>query len=114
MTDFSALLLLAEKNPNQFVMALSKMTVEGITEFLPISSTGHLIIGSSLMGIASDPFVKAFTVAIQLGAIASVVDCVRMLDASDRAPDAERLVRLRRVMDLERQLVPSRGLYIER
>jgi undecaprenyl-diphosphatase len=47
--------------------------VEGITEFLPISSTGHMIIGSSLMGIASDPFVKMFTVAIQFGTILSVV-----------------------------------------
>lgn len=47
--------------------------VEGITEFLPISSTGHMIIASSFMGIASDPFVKTFTVAIQLGAIASVL-----------------------------------------
>ncbi len=47
--------------------------IEGITEFLPISSTGHMIIGSSLMGIASDPFTKMFTVAIQLGAILSVV-----------------------------------------
>jgi hypothetical protein len=47
-------------------------------------------------------------------AVASVVDCVRMLDASDRAPDLERLVRLRRMMELERQLVPSRRLGIER
>jgi undecaprenyl-diphosphatase len=47
--------------------------IEGITEFLPISSTGHMIIGSSLMGIASDPFVKMFTVAIQFGTILSVV-----------------------------------------
>ncbi|MBL7857062.1 MAG: undecaprenyl-diphosphate phosphatase [Cyclobacteriaceae bacterium] len=47
--------------------------IEGVTEFLPISSTGHMIIGSSLMGIASDPFTKMFTVAIQLGAILSVV-----------------------------------------
>ena len=47
--------------------------VEGITEFLPVSSTGHMIIISSFMGIASDPFVKTFTVAIQLGAIASVL-----------------------------------------
>lgn len=47
--------------------------VEGITEFLPVSSTGHMIIASSFMGIASDPFVKTFTVAIQLGAIASVL-----------------------------------------
>src|SRR5687768_8200200 len=47
--------------------------IEGITEFLPVSSTGHIIIGSSIMGIAEDPFTKMFTVAIQLGAILSVV-----------------------------------------
>lgn len=47
--------------------------IEGITEFLPVSSTGHMIIASSVMGIQADPFVKLFTVAIQLGAILSVV-----------------------------------------
>ncbi len=47
--------------------------IEGITEFLPISSTGHMIIASSVMGIANDDFTKTFTVAIQLGAILSVV-----------------------------------------
>jgi hypothetical protein len=47
-------------------------------------------------------------------AIASVVDCVRMLEASDRNPDAERLQRLRRLMELERQRVPQRRLTIER
>ncbi|NCD71599.1 undecaprenyl-diphosphate phosphatase [Mucilaginibacter agri] len=47
--------------------------IEGLTEFLPVSSTGHMIIASSVMGIASDDFVKLFTVAIQLGAILSVV-----------------------------------------
>ena len=47
--------------------------VEGITEFLPVSSTGHMIIASSLMGIAEDDFTKIFTVAIQFGAILSVV-----------------------------------------
>ncbi len=47
--------------------------VEGLTEFLPVSSTGHMIIVSSWLGIAADPFVKTYTVAIQLGAIASVV-----------------------------------------
>jgi undecaprenyl-diphosphatase len=47
--------------------------VEGLTEFLPVSSTGHMIIASTFMGIASDPFVKMFTVAIQFGAILSVV-----------------------------------------
>jgi undecaprenyl-diphosphatase len=47
--------------------------VEGITEFLPISSTGHMIISSWMMGIESDEFVKMFTIAIQFGAILSVV-----------------------------------------
>lgn len=47
--------------------------IEGLTEFLPVSSTGHMIIGSTAMGIASHPFVKVFTVAIQFGTILSVV-----------------------------------------
>jgi undecaprenyl-diphosphatase len=55
------------------VKAIILAIIEGITEFLPVSSTGHMIIGSSLMGIASDPFTKMFTVAIQLGAILSVI-----------------------------------------
>ncbi|HEY9560426.1 MAG TPA: undecaprenyl-diphosphate phosphatase [Anseongella sp.] len=47
--------------------------IEGLTEFLPVSSTGHMIIGSSLMGIAHQEFTKVFTVAIQFGTILSVV-----------------------------------------
>lgn len=47
--------------------------IEGVTEFLPVSSTGHMIIGSSVMGIAQEDFTKLFTVAIQFGAILSVV-----------------------------------------
>lgn len=47
--------------------------VEGITEFLPISSTGHMIITSTIMGINNDDFVKMFEVVIQFGAILSVV-----------------------------------------
>lgn len=47
--------------------------IEGVTEFLPISSTGHMILYSSFVGIAQDPFVKLFTIAIQLGAILSVI-----------------------------------------
>jgi undecaprenyl-diphosphatase len=47
--------------------------VEGITEFLPISSTGHMIITSSMLGIHKEEFTKLFEVAIQLGAILAVV-----------------------------------------
>jgi undecaprenyl-diphosphatase len=47
--------------------------VEGLTEFLPVSSTGHMVLASSAMGIADNDFVKMFTVAIQFGAILSVV-----------------------------------------
>lgn len=47
--------------------------VEGLTEFLPISSTGHMIITSSVMGIEESSFTKAFEVIIQFGAILSVL-----------------------------------------
>lgn len=47
--------------------------VEGITEFLPISSTGHMIITEAILGMKIDEFTKAFTVNIQFGAILSVV-----------------------------------------
>lgn len=47
--------------------------VEGITEYLPISSTGHMIIASSLLGIHKEEFTKLFEVAIQLGAVMAVV-----------------------------------------
>lgn len=47
--------------------------VEGLTEFLPVSSTGHMIIAQKLLGMESSDFVKAFTVNIQFGAILSVV-----------------------------------------
>ena len=56
-----------------YLHAIILAIIEGITEFLPVSSTGHMIIGSSLMGIAKDDFTKTFTVAIQLGAILSVI-----------------------------------------
>lgn len=56
-----------------FFEVLVLAIIEGLTEFLPVSSTGHMIIGSSLMGIASDDFTKLFTIVIQLGAILSVV-----------------------------------------
>ena len=52
-----------------FVLAV----VEGLTEFLPVSSTGHMIIASYFMGINQSDFVKIFNVNIQFGAILSVV-----------------------------------------
>lgn len=47
--------------------------VEGITEFLPISSTGHLILTAKLLGLTQDKFLTSFEIAIQLGAILSVI-----------------------------------------
>lgn len=52
-----------------FLDAIILAIIEGLTEFLPISSTGHMIIASTFMGNASNNFVKLFTVAIQFGAI---------------------------------------------
>ena len=47
--------------------------VEGLTEFLPISSTGHMILAQGIMGMESDGYIRAFTVMIQFGAILSVL-----------------------------------------
>jgi undecaprenyl-diphosphatase len=55
------------------LQAIILAIIEGVTEFLPVSSTGHMIIGSSVMGIAEERFTKLFTVVIQFGAILSVV-----------------------------------------
>ena len=55
------------------LQAIILAIIEGITEFLPVSSTGHMIIASSFFGIAQDSFTKLFTIVIQLGAILSVV-----------------------------------------
>lgn len=55
------------------LQAIVLAIIEGITEFLPISSTGHMIIASSFYGIAQEDFTKLFTIVIQLGAILSVL-----------------------------------------
>ncbi|HPS26316.1 MAG TPA: undecaprenyl-diphosphate phosphatase [Bacteroidales bacterium] len=56
-----------------YLEAIIIAIVEGITEFLPISSTGHMIITEKLLGVESSEFTKAFIVNIQFGAILSVV-----------------------------------------
>ncbi|MGZ3773127.1 MAG: undecaprenyl-diphosphate phosphatase [Pseudobdellovibrionaceae bacterium] len=56
-----------------YLHALILGIVEGITEFLPISSTGHMIITSSVLGIEENSFTKSFEVIIQFGAILSVL-----------------------------------------
>jgi undecaprenyl-diphosphatase len=56
-----------------YFQALIIAIVEGLTEFLPVSSTGHMMITTAILGMEVTPFVKLFTVAIQLGAILSVV-----------------------------------------
>jgi len=55
------------------IQAIVLAIIEGLTEFLPVSSTGHMIIASSFFGIAQDDFTKLFTIVIQLGTILSVV-----------------------------------------
>ena len=57
----------------ELIHAIALAIIEGLTEFLPVSSTGHMIIYSSLAGIASDAFTKLYTVDIQFGCILSVL-----------------------------------------
>lgn len=56
----------------QFLHALLLGAIDGLTEFLPISSTAHVLLAEKAMGIASTDFTKTFTVAIQLGAILAI------------------------------------------
>ncbi len=53
--------------------AIVLSVVEGVTEFLPVSSTGHLILASKLLGVAQTDFATSFELFIQLGAVASIV-----------------------------------------
>jgi undecaprenyl-diphosphatase len=56
-----------------YLQAIILAIIEGITEFLPVSSTGHMILASALMNVKDPEFTKTFEVAIQLGAILAVV-----------------------------------------
>lgn len=55
------------------IQAIILAIIEGLTEFLPVSSTGHMILASDAMGIAGNPLTKLFEVGIQFGAILAVV-----------------------------------------
>lgn len=60
-------------NVMEIIHVVFLSVIEGITEFLPISSTGHLILASKLLGIPATDFTKSFDIFIQLGAIMAVV-----------------------------------------
>lgn len=56
-----------------YLQAFIIAVIEGITEFLPVSSTGHMILADALLKVENKDFVKTFEIVIQLGAILSVV-----------------------------------------
>lgn len=72
----------------EFWQALVLAVIEGLTEYLPVSSTGHIILGSAVMGIEGRAFVKDYTVIVQFGAILSVLVVYRdrILGAVRRGP----------------------------
>ena len=73
LINFSTFELFNSLSNMNLIQAIIIAIVEGITEYLPISSTGHMIIASSLMDIHKQEFTKLFEVAVQLGAILAVV-----------------------------------------
>src|SRR5208337_1191207 len=56
-----------------YLTAIILAVVEGITEFLPVSSTGHTIMAAALLHIAQTPFVKSFELVLEFGSILAVV-----------------------------------------
>ena len=76
----------------QIWQAIVVAIVEGLTEFLPISSTGHMIIVNHFLGIGDDPFVKTYSVAIQFGAILAAVFLFKERFLKDRKIYAKLLV----------------------
>ena len=56
-----------------YAQALILAVVEGLTEFLPVSSTGHLVLTTTLLGIEQTEFVKSFEIIIQLGSILAII-----------------------------------------
>jgi undecaprenyl-diphosphatase len=72
----------------EFWQALILAVIEGLTEYLPVSSTGHIILGSAFLGIEGGTFVKDYTVIVQFGAILSVLVVYRerILEALRRGP----------------------------
>ena len=75
----------ARKEPMDYFEAVVLGIVEGLTEFLPVSSTGHLTIAEKLLGLpVDDPAVTAYTAVIQMGAIAAVVALLLQRHLADR------------------------------
>jgi hypothetical protein len=118
---------LREENPRRLGRALEELEspepalAEALATSEPVTAqtrVGELRIVPEPWGTRGydDLRIRAFRENLGRGArpqVASLVDCVRMLEASEREPDTERLQRLRRLMELERQLAPERGLSIE-
>jgi len=85
---------------NDYIISVILGIIEGITEFLPISSTGHLIIAGEFLGFQK-PFAATFDVVIQLGAILSVVVYFRQtLFPPFKADSAEKIEKQREIFDI--------------